>query len=94
MDADREFYLADGREWYEPRPEDCEERISEVRTTVMHHTCMTCGQPLVPQMLRTHFVRRRYYTMKGMVPQWQPWSDWELVGFEHLNGCPEEVLSF
>lgn len=60
----------------------------------MGHTCMTCGQYMVPQMVRVHFERTRTYTMRGMVAQWSAWSKWQLVGFEHLNGCPEGALPF
>lgn len=91
---DREFYTADGRDWYEPYPKDCIEQMSEARTMDMHHVCMTCGQDMVPQMVRVHFERTRSYVMKGMVAEWSGWSEWTIVGFEHLNGCPLEALPF
>lgn len=85
----REFYTADGRDWYEPRSEDCKEQFSEVQSVVLCHTCITCGQRIGTPDVRVYYNRTRTYTMKGMVPQWSEWSKWELVGYEHLNGCPE-----
>jgi hypothetical protein len=53
----RDFYTADGREWYEP--EELVDASTEARTTAMYHICIKCGLSLAPQMLTAHFERTR-----------------------------------
>jgi hypothetical protein len=92
---DREFYTADGRDWFEPRPEELREETTEIRTTSMHHTCMTCGKDLVPQMLVCVFERTRTWTHTGGISGvYSDWSKWKVIGWKCLNGCNFSNIPF
>lgn len=86
---DREFFTADGREWYEKKAYECREEMTETCTAVMYHTCMDCGQELAPQLLKCVFERSRTYTIKGCTVSWEGWSGWKVIGWKHLKHCIE-----
>ena len=82
---DREFSTEDGRNWYEPRPEECEEHMSVVQPVILTHICMTCGQDISGPMAKVHYMRTRTYIMQGMATQWSEWSAWQVTGYEHMH---------
>lgn len=52
------------------------ETTSELRTTTMAHKCAKCGLVMAPGSMLVRFERE------------SPDDHWNVVGFEHPNGCP------
>ncbi len=83
---DRDLYTADGREWWEPGPEDLIETTEELRTMEMHTRCRVCDEVYPPQTMRVLFVRERTWRRIGGISyEFSEWGPWRVVGFECLN---------
>jgi hypothetical protein len=87
----RDFYTADGRDWFEPRQDELEEEFSDQITLAEAQNCTYCDKRLAPgTKVWLHKVKKRTWLQDGGISgKFSDWSFPEIVGVGCIEDCIE-----
>jgi len=91
---DRKIFTADGREWFEPSPEELYQVKEEVHSLEEPELCRRCFCSIHDEALVTLERRRTWTQLTPISGGFGEWSDWKKVAHRHVYQCDDHEIPF